>query len=151
MHRWVFHRAIWTCGFALGYLCGYIEGATGNDGDNDSDSDNVVIVARTMPCESSATLRNYRDNDNTNGMFGKMNVNQCLHHSMPETHQFREWSGDVKVYLTVHNVHIEEYMDESAKDNKYPTQPTEDEADELEDHIEITMSIRKKMRSDQSH
>eukprot|EP00971_Amphidinium_carterae_P099116 1959971-Amphidinium_carterae.1 len=30
------------------------------------------------------------------------------------------------------------------RDHKYPIQPTEDEADELEDCNEITMSIRKK-------
>eukprot|EP00971_Amphidinium_carterae_P293811 5833014-Amphidinium_carterae.1 len=29
--------------------------------------------------------------------------------------QFREWSGGVKAYLTIHNVHIEDYMEESAK------------------------------------
>eukprot|EP00971_Amphidinium_carterae_P294218 5841918-Amphidinium_carterae.1 len=80
--------------------------------------------------------------------------------------QFREWSGEVKAYLTIRNVHIEDYMDESAKsveaidiynvqeayveedtqyrDNKYPIQPTEDEANEFEDYNEITMSIRKK-------
>eukprot|EP00971_Amphidinium_carterae_P036684 721007-Amphidinium_carterae.1 len=62
-------------------------------------------------------------------------------------------------------VHIEDYMDESVKsveafdiqniqdayveedaqyrDNTYPIQPTEDEADELENYNEITMSIRK--------
>eukprot|EP00971_Amphidinium_carterae_P204882 4066208-Amphidinium_carterae.1 len=74
--------------------------------------------------------------------------------------QFKEWSGEVKAYLTLHNVHIEDYMDEPTKsveaidirniqdayvekdtqykDNKYPIQPTEDEADELEDYNEIT-------------
>eukprot|EP00971_Amphidinium_carterae_P240915 4782729-Amphidinium_carterae.1 len=29
--------------------------------------------------------------------------------------QFREWSGEVKAYLTIHNVHIEDYMEEPAK------------------------------------
>eukprot|EP00971_Amphidinium_carterae_P047085 927248-Amphidinium_carterae.1 len=43
MHRWVLHRAIRTCGFAMGYLCSYVEGATGNDSDSDSDSDDVVL------------------------------------------------------------------------------------------------------------
>eukprot|EP00971_Amphidinium_carterae_P339604 6477502-Amphidinium_carterae.1 len=36
MHRWVLHRAIRTCGFAMGNLCSYIERATGNDSDSDS-------------------------------------------------------------------------------------------------------------------
>eukprot|EP00971_Amphidinium_carterae_P159498 3161818-Amphidinium_carterae.1 len=80
--------------------------------------------------------------------------------------QFREWSGEVKAYLTIHNVHIEDYMDESAKsieatdirnikevyvtedvqyrDNKFPSQPTEDEADEFEEYNDLTMTIRKK-------
>eukprot|EP00971_Amphidinium_carterae_P059045 1167408-Amphidinium_carterae.1 len=65
--------------------------------------------------------------------------------------QFREWSREVKAYLTIRNVHIEDYMEESAKsmeaielrniqdayvagdanyrDTRYPTQPTEDERD----------------------
>eukprot|EP00971_Amphidinium_carterae_P148364 2941275-Amphidinium_carterae.1 len=34
------------------------------------------------------------------------------------------------------------------RDNKYLIQPTEDEADELEDHNEITMSIRTKKRDE---
>eukprot|EP00971_Amphidinium_carterae_P148909 2952204-Amphidinium_carterae.1 len=29
--------------------------------------------------------------------------------------QFREWSGEVKADLMIHNVHIEDYMDQSAK------------------------------------
>eukprot|EP00971_Amphidinium_carterae_P032332 636804-Amphidinium_carterae.1 len=29
--------------------------------------------------------------------------------------QFREWSGEVKACLTIHNVHTEDYMEESAK------------------------------------
>eukprot|EP00971_Amphidinium_carterae_P095955 1898810-Amphidinium_carterae.3 len=69
--------------------------------------------------------------------------------------RFRERSGEVKAYLTIHNVHIEDYMQEPARsveaidlrnlqdayvtedvqfrDNKYPIQPTEDEREELED------------------
>eukprot|EP00971_Amphidinium_carterae_P056532 1117300-Amphidinium_carterae.1 len=62
MHRWVLHRAIWTCGFAMGYPERYIEGATGNDSDNDSDSDDVVVMA--IPSAGPATLRLYQNNDN---------------------------------------------------------------------------------------
>eukprot|EP00971_Amphidinium_carterae_P286191 5682637-Amphidinium_carterae.2 len=29
--------------------------------------------------------------------------------------QFREWSGEVRAYVMIHNVHIEDYMDESWK------------------------------------
>eukprot|EP00971_Amphidinium_carterae_P255838 5079641-Amphidinium_carterae.1 len=41
LHRWAFRRAIWTCGFCVGTICAYLDGATGNDSDNDSDSDDV--------------------------------------------------------------------------------------------------------------
>eukprot|EP00971_Amphidinium_carterae_P013291 261884-Amphidinium_carterae.1 len=80
--------------------------------------------------------------------------------------QFREWSGEVKAYLTIHNVHREDYMDESAKsmeaielrsiqdayvaedtnyrDQRYLVQPTEDEQDEFADHVEMSLNIRKK-------
>eukprot|EP00971_Amphidinium_carterae_P130317 2581446-Amphidinium_carterae.1 len=51
VHRWVLHHA-----------------------DNDSDSKDVVVMTNTIPSESSSTLRIYRDNDNTSGMFGKMSV-----------------------------------------------------------------------------
>eukprot|EP00971_Amphidinium_carterae_P011750 231384-Amphidinium_carterae.1 len=72
--------------------------------------------------------------------------------------QFREWSGEVKVYLTIHNVHIEDYMDQSAKSvdaihlrniqdayvtedvqyrgNKFYDEPTEEQADEYEEWLE---------------
>eukprot|EP00971_Amphidinium_carterae_P350494 6491577-Amphidinium_carterae.3 len=29
--------------------------------------------------------------------------------------QFNEWAGEVKVYLTIHNVHIQDYIDESGR------------------------------------
>eukprot|EP00971_Amphidinium_carterae_P335925 6472018-Amphidinium_carterae.2 len=80
--------------------------------------------------------------------------------------QFREWSGEVKTYLTIHNVHIEDYMDQSTKsieaidirniqeayvtedvpyrDKRFPIEPTEDEADEFEKYNDLTMTIRKK-------
>eukprot|EP00971_Amphidinium_carterae_P319272 6345915-Amphidinium_carterae.3 len=50
MHRWVLHRAIWTCGFLSGYIASYLEGPTGNDGDNDNDSDDVVAMTHKIPC-----------------------------------------------------------------------------------------------------
>eukprot|EP00971_Amphidinium_carterae_P033461 659075-Amphidinium_carterae.1 len=74
MHQWVLHRAIWTCGFAMGYLCSNIEGAIGNDSDNDSDIDDMVMMAHTIPCKGSATFRIYRDDDKNMGMLGKMSV-----------------------------------------------------------------------------
>eukprot|EP00971_Amphidinium_carterae_P152902 3031321-Amphidinium_carterae.1 len=39
MHRWVLHQAIWTCGFAMGYLGSKLERTTGIDTDSDSDND----------------------------------------------------------------------------------------------------------------
>eukprot|EP00971_Amphidinium_carterae_P035959 706951-Amphidinium_carterae.3 len=124
---------------------------------NDSDSNNAVIMTHTILCEGSATLRIYRITDNTIGM-GKMSVKPPMPAQFNGRNpQFREWSGEV---------HVEDCMDKSAKsveaidirnnqeayveediqyrDNKYPIQPTEDEADEFEDYNEITMSIRKK-------
>eukprot|EP00971_Amphidinium_carterae_P351306 6492043-Amphidinium_carterae.1 len=164
MHRWVFHRAIWTCGFAMCYLC-YIEGATGNDSDTMTKSWPTQYQVR----EGSATLRIHRDTGNTIGMFGNRSVKLPMPTQLDgRSPEFRDfyWSGDVKVYLTIHNVHIEGYMGESAKsvetidirntqdayaeedtqlrDNRSPTVPTEDEADELEDYIELTVSIRKR-------
>eukprot|EP00971_Amphidinium_carterae_P053126 1046415-Amphidinium_carterae.1 len=80
--------------------------------------------------------------------------------------QFREWSEEVKAYLTIHNVHIEDSMEESAKsmeaielcniqdayteedvnlrrDQKYPAQPTEDDQYELTEYSEMSLAIRK--------
>eukprot|EP00971_Amphidinium_carterae_P254639 5055132-Amphidinium_carterae.1 len=77
--------------------------------------------------------------------------------------QLREWSGDVKAYPTkistlrttwtiqqsplgrltsaVSNMPVENAQ---YRDHKYPIQPTEDEADELEDYNEVMMSIKQK-------
>eukprot|EP00971_Amphidinium_carterae_P106437 2108344-Amphidinium_carterae.1 len=50
------------------------------------------------------------------GMMGKMNINYRLQHNLTEeVHKFNEWAGEVKPYLTIHNVHIEDYMDESSR------------------------------------
>eukprot|EP00971_Amphidinium_carterae_P058521 1157583-Amphidinium_carterae.5 len=68
--------------------------------------------------------------------------------------QVREWSGEVKAYLTIHHVRIEDHMDESAKSvvaihirnikdayvtenaqyryDRYPIVPTEDETEDTE-------------------
>eukprot|EP00971_Amphidinium_carterae_P129126 2557697-Amphidinium_carterae.1 len=32
-----------------------------------------------------------------------------------KSHQFNEWTGEVKAYLTLHNIFIEDLMEESTK------------------------------------
>eukprot|EP00971_Amphidinium_carterae_P079485 1572715-Amphidinium_carterae.2 len=80
--------------------------------------------------------------------------------------------GDVKTYLTFHNVHVAKsvetidirntqdaynirtYMEEDTqfRDNRYPIVPTNDEADELEDYNESRcQSGRREMRYYQFH
>eukprot|EP00971_Amphidinium_carterae_P278719 5533075-Amphidinium_carterae.3 len=68
-----------------------------------------------MPSKGPATLHIYNDN-NTIGMLGKMSAKLPMPTQFDGRNpQFREWSGEVKAYLTIHNVHIEDYMDQSAK------------------------------------
>eukprot|EP00971_Amphidinium_carterae_P079188 1566788-Amphidinium_carterae.1 len=104
--------------------------------------------------------------DNTLGMMGKMNIKlPTPTQSERKKPQFNEWAGEVKAYLTIHNVHFEDYMgnctssidvvhisdiqnDYTANDyvklnNKLPAVPAED-TDEYEEYTEMTMNIRKK-------
>eukprot|EP00971_Amphidinium_carterae_P033958 668472-Amphidinium_carterae.1 len=122
---------------------------------------------RTLP-KGPATLHVYRERERENnivGMLGKMSV------KLPMPTQFDgrnpQWSGEVKAYLTIHNVHIEDYMDQSAnksidvidlrniqdayvtedvhyRDNKFYDEPTEEQADEYEEYNDLNITIRKK-------
>eukprot|EP00971_Amphidinium_carterae_P076152 1504072-Amphidinium_carterae.3 len=79
--------------------------------------------------------------------------------------KFNEWAGDVKAYLTIHNVHIENHMDEFSKSvetvniahiqddcttenvnrlrQRFRTIPAENE-EEYDEYNEMTMNFRKK-------
>eukprot|EP00971_Amphidinium_carterae_P127083 2517709-Amphidinium_carterae.1 len=118
------------------------------------------------------TLNIYRMEEGTVFMLGKMNI------KLPSPTQFdgrypqsNEWSarsGEVKAYLGVHNVNIEDTMDDCTKsvtiivlsdiqdkytlaevtrmNNNYPTAPADGE-DGYDDYIDLRDTIRK-MRGD---
>eukprot|EP00971_Amphidinium_carterae_P225472 4472265-Amphidinium_carterae.1 len=138
MHQWVLHCAVAS-------QRSYIEGGTGND----SDSDDVVIMAHTIPSEGSATLRIYRDTDNTLGMLGAMSVKLPMPTQFDGRNaHFRErsvqttWRNQPSQWKQLTSAFYKMPMQEDTqfRDNRYPIVPTEDEADELEDNKELTMS-----------
>eukprot|EP00971_Amphidinium_carterae_P156894 3110278-Amphidinium_carterae.1 len=78
--------------------------------------------------------------------------------------QVTEWAGEVKAYLTIHNIHIEDYMDKSSRSVetinianiqdgytrevnrlhlRLPCIPAEDE-EEHDEYNEMTLNIRGK-------
>eukprot|EP00971_Amphidinium_carterae_P271001 5377734-Amphidinium_carterae.5 len=79
--------------------------------------------------------------------------------------QFNEWAGEVKAYLTIHNVSFENYMDSCSRsietinivdlqvdykaddvtrlNTRFPAEPAKD-ADNYEVYIDVKMNIRKK-------
>eukprot|EP00971_Amphidinium_carterae_P277289 5503222-Amphidinium_carterae.1 len=88
-------------------------------------------------------------------MMGKMNIELPMPTQFDgQNPQLNEWAGDVKAYLTIHNVHIEDYMDER------PTQQTtlqdlkdydndsqsylQDEQQEFDEYNDMTLTIRRK-------
>eukprot|EP00971_Amphidinium_carterae_P132875 2631243-Amphidinium_carterae.1 len=91
----------------------------------------------------------YNTKNNTIGMMQKMNIKlltptsaSCQHNPKKNTPtqfdgknpQFYEWAGDVKSYLSIHEVHIEDIIDESTRslarvvlsEMSFPTAPAED-------------------------
>eukprot|EP00971_Amphidinium_carterae_P287474 5706317-Amphidinium_carterae.1 len=66
--------------------------------------------------KDSVTLHIHKTTNNTIGMMGKMNFKRPTPTQFDgKKTQFNEWAGEVKDYLTIHNAHIEEYMDESSR------------------------------------
>eukprot|EP00971_Amphidinium_carterae_P241342 4792126-Amphidinium_carterae.2 len=113
------------------------------------------------------TLHIHKTTNNTIGMMGKIKIN------LPTPTQFygrspqsNEWAGEVKVDLRIHNVHIEDYMDESSRldetinianiqskyttedvnrlRQRFPTIPAEDEVD-YDEYNKITLNIKIKI------
>eukprot|EP00971_Amphidinium_carterae_P035728 703173-Amphidinium_carterae.2 len=72
-------------------------------------------MAHTIRGEGSATLRRYRNNDNTIGTLGKMTVKLPMPTQFDGRNpQFREWIGEVNAYLTITMFTVEDSMDVSA-------------------------------------
>eukprot|EP00971_Amphidinium_carterae_P230825 4580480-Amphidinium_carterae.1 len=49
--------------------------------------------------------------------------------------QFNEWAGEVKAYLTVHNIYIEDLMEESTR-SQVPMVIATMQADAVADHLQ---------------
>eukprot|EP00971_Amphidinium_carterae_P213330 4233837-Amphidinium_carterae.5 len=143
-----------------GYICGNL--ATRDD----SDSDDVVVIVYTI--DNLNTIRGHCDTPTISRqlMVTQLECLEGLPNSMEKNPEFRERSIKVKADLTIHNVHIEDSMDEPAipvetmdlchmkdanvpkdlqyRDNKYRIQPTEEEGEELEDYNGLSVSIEEK-------
>eukprot|EP00971_Amphidinium_carterae_P262316 5203143-Amphidinium_carterae.1 len=50
----LFSTIAWICGFCVGTICAYMDGATGID--SDSESDDVVAMVSAPACGGPATL-----------------------------------------------------------------------------------------------
>eukprot|EP00971_Amphidinium_carterae_P190477 3780263-Amphidinium_carterae.2 len=62
------------------------------------------------------TFHIHKTTSNTIGMMGRMNIKLPTPTQFDGRFpQFNEWAGEVKAYLTIHNVHIDDYMDEFSK------------------------------------
>eukprot|EP00971_Amphidinium_carterae_P042383 832920-Amphidinium_carterae.3 len=104
-------------------------------------------MTHAIPSGGPAMLHIYNDND-TIGILGKLSV------KLPVPTQFdggipqlREWSCEVEgLHGRVCKVNRSDQHSQHTRyrNNKYPIQPTEDEADELEDYNDLTLSILKK-------
>eukprot|EP00971_Amphidinium_carterae_P143486 2842876-Amphidinium_carterae.1 len=58
----------------------------------------------------------YRTENKTIGMMQKMNIKLPSPTQFDGRHpQFHEWAGEVKAYLSIHNVNIEDIMDGGTK------------------------------------
>eukprot|EP00971_Amphidinium_carterae_P240201 4769119-Amphidinium_carterae.1 len=118
---------------------------------------------------STPTLWVYETRDNTVGMMQKMNIKLPTPTQLDGRNpQFHEWAGEVKASLSIHDVHIEDYMDESTGSvativlsdiqddytdentkclkTKFPDAPAED-ADNYDENYDMTVDIRKKKPS----
>eukprot|EP00971_Amphidinium_carterae_P238458 4733863-Amphidinium_carterae.1 len=66
--------------------------------------------------EEMQTLNTYRMENRTIGMMQKMNIKLPSPTQFDgRSPQFSEWAGEVKAYLSVHNVNIEDIMDDCTK------------------------------------
>eukprot|EP00971_Amphidinium_carterae_P157649 3125085-Amphidinium_carterae.1 len=58
----LFTTIAWICGFCVGTISTYMDGATGID--SDSESNDVAAVVSAPPCGGPATLHIYREREN---------------------------------------------------------------------------------------
>eukprot|EP00971_Amphidinium_carterae_P040963 804617-Amphidinium_carterae.1 len=111
-------------------------------------------------------LCHYDTKDNTVGMMQKMNIKLPTPTQFDGRNpQFNEWAGVVKAHLSIHNVHIEDYMDAGSRsvativlsdiqdeytegdtrrlNTRFPAAPRED-ADNYVEYYDMAVDIRKK-------
>eukprot|EP00971_Amphidinium_carterae_P223060 4426256-Amphidinium_carterae.1 len=129
--------------------------------EDEQSRENNLINENEIDENKKVTLHVHMTSDNTIAMMGKMNIKLPTPTQFDGKNlQFNEWAGEVKTYLTTHNVHFEDYMDNctnsidvvhisdiqdnyTAEDyiklnNKFPAVPAED-TDEYEEYNEMRM------------
>eukprot|EP00971_Amphidinium_carterae_P194759 3864710-Amphidinium_carterae.1 len=106
-------------------------------------------------------------------MMGKMNIKLPMPTQFDKKiTQLNEWAGEEKVYLTIHNGHIHDHMNESERSIetidikniledytaddvtrlriRFPTTPAKDE-EEYEEYNDMTVTIRRKKKTQTCH
>eukprot|EP00971_Amphidinium_carterae_P064478 1277265-Amphidinium_carterae.1 len=78
--------------------------------------DNILNKENEDELNNTVRLHVHMTDDNTIAMMGKMNIKLPTPTQFDgKNPQFNQWTGEVKVYLTIHNVHFEDYMDECTR------------------------------------
>eukprot|EP00971_Amphidinium_carterae_P112338 2225101-Amphidinium_carterae.1 len=74
------------------------------------------MEAELVTMDNNANKLDFQDNDEKKGekMMRKMTIKLPAPTQFDARHpQFYEWAGEVKTYLSIHNVHIEDIMDDN--------------------------------------
>eukprot|EP00971_Amphidinium_carterae_P120354 2384759-Amphidinium_carterae.2 len=117
--------------------------------------DNILDKENEDELSNTVRLHVHMTDDNTIAMMGKMNIKLPTPTQFDgKNPQFNEWAGEVKAYLTIHNVHFDDYMDECTRSvetlnitiiqDDYTPDDAAEGTDEHEKYTEMTANIRKK-------